>query len=389
MQENDTGQQKTEQPTPKRLDKAREDGQVARSRELCTSLLLIFGALSLFFFGSLMAIKLQSLMSSNFEFDRSMIMDSSLMISQLHDSFYKVIGITLLILFFFMIAGIIGSISLGGLIFSPKPIQPKLMRMNPFDGFKRMFSSKSLVELIKALLKFIIIALTACIILFKIKDDLFLIGHQNISVAINNSSYFLTYAFLGLSLSTFIIAIMDIPFQIFDNSQKLKMTRQQVKDELKDSEGRPEIKGRIRNLQRDLANSRMMSSIPDADVIIVNPEHFSVALKYKSTDQSAPIVVAKGADHIAIKIREIGSFNNVPILQNSLLTRAVYYTTEIDQSIPEKLYLAVAHILAYIYQLSPNRYSKNDGKPIKDTNLDSQINIPKDYRFNAKGEREN
>lgn len=389
MQENDNGQQKTEQPTPKRLDKAREDGQVARSRELCTSLLLIFGAISFIFFGSLLVINLKSVMDLNFIFDRSSIMDSSLMMTHLYDSFYSIIGVTFIILSFFMVAGILGSIAIGGLIFTEKPIQPKLIRLNPFDGFKRMFSSKSLVELIKAFAKFFIIFLSASVILFIIKDELFLIGNQNINVAISNSSLSLTYAFIGLSLSTLIIALIDIPFQIFDNNRKLKMTRQQVKDELKDSEGKPEVKGRIRNLQRDLANSRMMSSVPDADVIIVNPEHFSVAIKYESSDHSAPVVVAKGVDHIAIKIREVGSINNIPILENPLLTRAIYFTTEINQLIPEKLYLAVAHVLAYIYQLKDNRHSINPSSVIKNRSLDDQIKIPKDYLFNTEGKHEN
>ena len=386
MQENDNGQQRTEQPTPKRIDKARKDGQVARSRELSTTLLFLFGSLSFFFFGALLSTSLQSIMDLNFEFDRASIMDPSLMIAHLYDSFFIITGSIFFILLFFMFAGVIGSISVGGLVLSKKSIEPKLTRLNPFDGLKRMFSLKSFIELIKAILKFIIIVLATFIILLNIKDDLFSMGIQNINSAISNSSSFLVFSFLGLSLSTLLIALVDIPFQLFDHNQKLKMTRQQLKDELKDSEGRPETKGRIRNLQRDLANSRMLSSIPDADVIIINPEHFSVALKYESNGYDAPVVLAKGADHIAIKIREVGSFNKIPILESPLLTRAIYYTTEVDQSIPEKLYLAVAHVLAYIYQLRSVKDSLNySNAPIRNKTLNGQIKIPDDYKFNTNG----
>tara|TARA_B100002019_G_scaffold200527_1_gene173812 strand:- start:687 stop:1868 length:1182 start_codon:yes stop_codon:yes gene_type:complete len=387
MQENDSGQQRTEQPTPKRIDKARKDGQVARSRELSTSLLFLFGSLSFFLFGALLSASLQSVMDLNFEFDRASIMDPSLMIAHLYDSFFLITGSAFFILLFFMFAGVIGSISIGGFVVSTTSIKPKLTRLNPFDGLKRMFSSKSFVELIKALFKFIIIVLTTIIILLNIKDDLFSIAIQDIFSAINSSTFFLIFSFFVLSLSTLFIAFIDIPFQLFDHIQKLKMTRQQVKDELKDSEGRPEIKGRVRNLQRDLANSRMLSSIPEADVIIVNPEHFSVALKYESNGHEAPVVLAKGVDHIAIKIREVGSLNKIPILESPLLTRAIYYTTDIDQSIPEKLYLAVAHVLAFIYQLRSVKDSLNySNTPIRNRTLNGQIKIPNDYKFNTNGE---
>ena len=389
MAEEENGQEKTEDATLKRLEKAREDGQVARSRELGTTLLLMTGALSILIFGSSLADRLQAVMKANFSFDRHGAMDTSMMAAKLGHSLSSVFDLVGLILFLIMIAGVIGAISVGGWLVSAKPLQPKFNRLNPLEGLKRMFSMKALVELFKALAKFILVAGVATLILFQMESNLLAIGHEPLIPAVSHSTWIIIWSAIGMSAATLIIAAIDVPFQIYDNAQKLKMTKQQVKDEHKDSEGKPEVKSRIRQIQRELAQSRMMAAIPDADVVITNPEHFSVALKYDSDGAGVPVVVAKGADEIAIKIREIANAHDIPILRSPPLTRAVYFSTEIDQQIPAKLYLAVAQVLAYIYQLRARPSVARPGPkpvgPIRDSSLDCQLDIPNDLQFDAEG----
>ena len=389
MAEEENGQEKTEDATLKRQEKAREDGQVARSRELGTTLLLMTGALSILIFGADLADRLQAVMQANFSFDRHAAMDPNMMSAKLGDSLSSVFYLVGLILFLIMLAGVIGAIGVGGWLVSAKPIQPKFSRLNPLEGLKRMFSMKALVELFKALAKFILVAGVAVLILFQMETDLLSISQEPLIPAVSHSTWIVIWSAIGMSAATVIIAAIDVPFQIYDNAQKLKMTKQQVKDEHKDSEGKPEVKSRIRQIQRELAQSRMMAAIPDADVVITNPEHFSVALKYDSEGAGAPVVLAKGADEIAIKIREIANAHDIPILRSPPLTRAVYFTTEINEQIPAKLYLAVAQVLAYIYQLrarpSASRAGPKPAGPIRASSLDSQLDIPVELQFDAEG----
>lgn len=389
MAEEENGQEKTEDATLKRQEKAREDGQVARSRELGTTLLLMTGALSILIFGADLADRLQAVMQANFSFDRHAAMDPNMMSAKLGDSLSSVFDLVGLILFLIMLAGVVGAIGVGGWLVSAKPIQPKFSRLNPLEGLKRMFSMKALVELFKALAKFILVAGVAVLILFQMETDLLSISQEPLIPAVSHSTWIVIWSAIGMSAATVIIAAIDVPFQIYDNAQKLKMTKQQVKDEHKDSEGKPEVKSRIRQIQRELAQSRMMAAIPDADVVITNPEHFSVALKYDSEGAGAPVVLAKGADEIAIKIREIANAHDIPILRSPPLTRAVYFTTEIDEQIPAKLYLAVAQVLAYIYQLrarpSASRAGPKPAGPIRASSLDSQLDIPAELQFDAEG----
>ncbi len=389
MAEEENGQEKTEDATLKRQEKAREDGQVARSRELGTTLLLMTGALSILIFGADLADRLQAVMQANFSFDRHAAMDPNMMSAKLGDSLSSVFYLVGLILFLIMLAGVIGAIGVGGWLVSAKPIQPKLSRLNPLEGLKRMFSMKALVELFKALAKFILVAGVAVLILFQMETDLLSISQEPLIPAVSHSTWIVIWSAIGMSAATVIIAAIDVPFQIYDNAQKLKMTKQQVKDEHKDSEGKPEVKSRIRQIQRELAQSRMMAAIPDADVVITNPEHFSVALKYDSEGAGAPVVLAKGADEIAIKVREIANAHDIPILRSPPLTRAVYFTTEINEQIPAKLYLAVAQVLAYIYQLrarpSASRAGPKPAGPIRASSLDSQLDIPVELQFDAEG----
>lgn len=394
MAEEESGQDKTEDATPKRLEKAKDEGQVARSRELGTTLLLMTGGVSLLLLGADLSERLQSIMKLNFGFDRHGAMEPMMMVSYLGSSIASVIDLVGLILLMLMFAGVLGAIALGGWLFSAKPLTPKLSRLNPLEGLKRMFSMKSLVELVKAIAKFLLVAGVAVFILLYMEGDLLVIGQQALETALVHSSWIIIWSAIGMSAATVLIALIDVPYQVYDNAEKLKMTHQQVKDEFKDSEGKPEVKNRIRQLQRELAQSRMMASIPEADVIITNPEHFSVALKYDNEAFGAPRVVAKGADEIAIKIREVANAHAIPILQSPPLTRAIYYTTEIDEEIPAKLYLAVAQVLAYIYQLrqgtgpgvrSAAAQAARNGGVLRSRALDSRMDIPMEMQFDADG----
>lgn len=380
MAEEESGQEKTEEATPKRLEKAREEGQVARSRELGTTLLLMTGGGVILVFGSVLGQRLQDIMRFNFGFDRASVLDPNAMISHLSNSTDSVVGLVALMLLFLVIAGVLGSIALGGWIFSTKALMPKASRLNPLEGLKRMFSMKALVELFKAVAKFVVVALVAVLILVQMKDDLLVLGQEALRPAIVHASWIIAWSALGMSAATILIALVDVPFQIFDNTKKLRMTRQQVKDEFKDSEGKPEVKSRVRQLQREMALSRMMSDVPEADVVITNPEHFSVALKYDIDAPGAPVVVARGADQVAMKIREIANACDVPLVQSPALARAVYFTTDIGEEIPSGLYLAVAQLLAYVYQLRARPVTARQAG-----DFDSRVDIPPDLRFDAEG----
>jgi len=265
-----------------------------------------------------------------------------------------------LFLIILLIVSILGPISLGGWLMSAEAMQPKFSRMNPLAGLKRMFSAKALVELAKALAKFLVLLGVALAVLSAVQDDLMSIAYEPVEAAILHSAKLVGWSALWLSCGLILIAAVDVPFQLWDSKQKLKMTKQEVRDEYKDSEGKPEVKSRIRQLQREMAERRMMQAVPTADVVITNPTHFAVALKYDPDKGGAPLLLAKGGDFLALKIREIAQEHRVILLESPALARAVYYSTEVDQEIPAGLYLAVAQVLAYVYQL--RQYQAGKGK---------------------------
>jgi len=253
---------------------------------------------------------------------------------------------------------------------------PKLSRMDPMAGLKRMFSLKSLVELGKALGKVVVILGATILLLLMLQQPLFRLSDESINSAIMHSLQLSGVAAIILSAVTAIIAAIDIPFQIWEHSKKLKMSRQELKDEMKDTEGKPEVKGRIRQMQREIAQRRMMASVPDADVIITNPTHFAVALIYDPENMGTPILLAKGGDHVAMKIREIAKAHKVEIIESPILARAVFYTTDIDQEIPAGLYVAVAQVLAYVFQLRNFRKGQGEKPPYP-----RNLKVPKDMQF--------
>lgn len=358
--ESDSGQEKTEDPTEKRLKESRDKGQIARSKELNTLAVVMCSAVGLLTFGPAMFGLLVDLMTYNFSLERDALYATDSMALHLVESVN--IGLKILAPLFFVlfVASIVGPIMLGGWLFSAKSMAPKISRMNPLAGLKRMFSLKALVELLKALAKFLVVLVMALLVLAFFKNQMLGLNTETLPDAIAHSMWILGTALLLLSCSLILIAAVDIPFQLWDNKQKLKMTKQEIRDEFKDSEGKPEVKGRIRQLQREMAERRMMGEVPHADVIITNPTHFAVALKYDPLNSGAPVLVAKGADFVAQRIREVATEHNVTVLESPPLARAVFYSTELDQQIPAGLYLAVAQVLAYVFQL--RQYRAGQGK---------------------------
>src|SRR5690606_29884726 len=281
-----------------------------------------------------------AMMRGAFELDRQTALSESSMISLLAHSGMIALEAIIPLLVVLLIVSIIGPISLGGWLFSGKAMAPKFSRMNPGAGLKRMFSAKALVELLKALGKFLVVLAVGLLVLSAYQDDLLSIAKQPLELAIMHSVEIVGWCALWLACGLILIAAVDDPFQLWDNKQKMMMTTQEVRDEYKDSEGKPEAKSRNRQLQREMAKPRRMQDAPNATVVITNPTHFAVALKYDAEKGGGPMVLAKGGDFMALKIREIAQAHQVTVRESPALARSVYYSTELDHEIPAGLYLA-------------------------------------------------
>lgn len=375
MAESESGAEKSEEPTAKRQQDARKKGQIARSRELNTLAIVLGGTAGLLMFGGVIGQKILDVMTENFDLPREILYNDRYMsLNLLAAAKHASEGLAPLFLLL-LVASIVGPIALGGWLFSLESLAPKASRMNPAAGLKRMFSMKSIVELLKALGKFLVVLIVALFVLSNASEDLFNIANEPLELAILHAVQTIGWSSLWMACGLILIAAVDVPFQLWDSKQKLKMTKQEVRDEHKDSEGKPEVKGRIRRLQMEMAQRRMMSAVPEADVVITNPTHFSVALKYDENAGNAPKVIAKGSDHLALKIREIANEHQVVLLESPALARAVYYSTELDEEIPAGLYMAVAQVLAYVYQL--RQYHAGKGKRPDSLN---DLPIPEDLR---------
>jgi flagellar biosynthesis protein FlhB len=356
----DSDQEKTEEPTSKRLEDAHKKGQVARSRELNTFVMLMASALLFLMLGGKMGKSLLEMMRAQFQLNREVIFDPVTPVI-----YFKQLMIDAAMLIFpfmsvMVAAAIIAPLALGGWVFSWDAISPKLEKLDPIKGIPRLFALRGLIELLKALLKFILIFAVAIVLYRKYANELVGLGSEPVEQAVIHGVHIVSVCFLVLSASLIIVAMIDVPYQLWDHSKKLKMTLQEIKDEMKESEGSPEVKGRMRRMQMEMATNRMMAEVPKADVIVTNPTHYAVALKYEQNSTSAPKLVAKGVDLMAAQIRNIAIGANVPLLASPPLARALYYATDIDKEIPQGLYLAVAQVLAYVYQLKAARQNHWD-----------------------------
>ncbi|MEE4244818.1 MAG: flagellar type III secretion system protein FlhB, partial [Kangiellaceae bacterium] len=309
------------------------------------------------------------------QLDRSEIFDVGYMLTALSSSVFGVFkAFTLFFLALFLISAL-SPVLLGGITISGSAIKPKGDRLSPLKGFKRMFGTTAAMELLKAIAKFSLVAVFAWLVIDSNFGRYMQLGRSTPQAEVVMGIEMLLTAMVMISASLILIALIDVPFQLWNHAKQLKMTKQEVKDEFKETEGKPEVKGKIRQAQRELAHRRMMEAVPEADVVVTNPEHYSVAIKYDQHAAGAPIVVAKGLDEIAMNIRKVANAHDVPLLAAPPLARAIYHTTDLDQEIPADLYLAVAQVLAYVLQLQAFRKGKaRRPKAIKDFPIPEYMN---------------
>ncbi|MBI1905871.1 MAG: flagellar type III secretion system protein FlhB [Rhodocyclales bacterium] len=360
--------EKTEQPTSARLQKAREEGQVPQSRELSTFFVLIAGVLGMWMMGSWMGGRVLGVLQQGFAFDRDVAFDPQLMLQGFGSLFTQII-LTMLPLFgLLMVAAVAAPILLGGFVFSTQTLSLKLDRMDPIKGFGRMFSVHGLVELVKSVLKALVVGLMGAYAIWRERDHVFSLMTQSMEQALTDFMQTLVFSALLIILGLALVAIIDVPFQLWQYHKKLRMTKEEVKRENKEQDGDPHVKARIRSLQREMARRRMMTEVPKADVVVTNPTHFSVALKYDAANMGAPVVVAKGRGEVALRIREIAREHKVPLLEAPPLARALCAHCELGETIPAALYTAVAEVMAYVYQLN-HWMSKGGSPPHTPTNL--------------------
>ncbi len=378
MAESDA-QERTEEPTAKRLSDAREKGQTARSRELTTTFILLVGGGGMIMMGDRLTGGLSSVMTANFQISRAEIFDINSPMNFFMDAIITMMGVLTPLFILLFIVALVTPTLLGGFSFSPQSMAFKFEKLDPVKGLGKLFSMRSLMELAKALGKFLLVGSVAVSVLLFFFEDFLALGNQGIKPALAQTMDLLGWSFILISASLIIIAAIDVPFQLWDHNRQMKMTKQEVKDEYKQTDGSPEVKSRARQLQREMAERRMMGEVPKADVVITNPTHYAIALRYDQARMDAPVVVAKGADLVAAKIREIANANDIGIVSSPVLARAIYYTTELDEMIPEGLYLAVAQVLAYVFQLRGRRRKGH----MNDKSIDmSDVPVPEDLRHN-------
>lgn len=378
MAENsDDSQEKTEEPTERKISKAREEGQIARSQEVAIAASVIIVAAYLFVFGTLIFSRLSDVMIDLYTFDAALLSDQNRILTALYVSIERGLVAILPLMAFALLTVLAFSGLVGGYNFSFKAVAPKLSKLNPLTGLKRIFSMRSIVELLKALLKFLLVGGIAFLLIAESVDDFAQISLMSLRPGLSSSAEIIAAAFFIVACGLIIIAAIDAPYQIYQHSQKLKMSLKEVKDERKETDGSPEVKQKIREKQRQASFARMMEAVADADVVITNPEHFAIALSYDPTADEPPKVVAKGADLVALRIKERSKEEGVPLFESPMLARALYFTTELDQFIPEPLFEAVAQVIAYIFNLSTAQSAVKNNRPTP--------RVPDDMLFDSEG----
>jgi flagellar biosynthetic protein FlhB len=354
----DSDLEKTEQASPKRLEKAREEGDVPRSRELATVTVLFSAGMGILVMGDHLNQALKNSMTAGLNFDRTAAFDPIVLLMRTADNIYSLLLAFAPLALIIIIMAIAAPIVIGGWVFSGKAFAPQFSRLNPISGLSNMMSKNAAIELIKSIAKTLVVATVAYIVISHDMAPILSLSLLPLKTSITQVNHLMLMAFLSIVSALVFIAAIDVPYQLYHYASKLKMTKEEVRQESKESEGNPEIKARIRQQQREMAKRRMMSEIPKADVVITNPTHYAVAIKYQDEGMRAPIVVAKGADVMALKIREIASEHNILIMESPKLARALFAHTELNDEIPEALYSAVAEVLAYVFQM---RIFKKDG----------------------------
>jgi flagellar biosynthesis protein FlhB len=349
MAENDD-QERTEDATSKRREETRKKGQVARSQEVVSVGILVAGLLYFYFGGSTLLSKTMDVMTAGFrEAGRTALTQDSVSLI-ITNYIFKGFGILFPLLIAVLIAAILGNILQFGFMFSSESLQPKFDKISPAKGFKRLFSLRSMVELVKSILKICIIGGVAYLVIRNESDHLIPLADQSVWGIFSYMSGVCFKILLAMTVVLVFLAALDYAYQRWEYEKSIRMTKQEIKDEYKNTEGNPMIKARIRRIQREMAQKRMMSEVPKADVIITNPTHLAIAIQYDPANMQAPIVVAKGADFIAEKIRDIARENDVPIIENKPLAQVLYKMVKVNNMVPENLYKAVAEVLAFVYE---------------------------------------
>ncbi len=372
----DSDLEKTESATPRRREKAREEGQVARSRELVSFALLSAGFFGAWGMSAPIGDHLERMIRGALMFDHSTVDEPRRMLITAGAASMQGLYALMPVLLLTGIAALVAPIALGGWLLSAKSLEPKWNKLNPITGLGRIFSINGPIQLGMSIAKTLVVGGIGAVAFWNRKDDILALVTQPISVALASSGHLIAVCCTMTVAGMFIIAALDVPYQIWQYEKKLRMTKEEVKREHRENEGDPHIKGRIRAQQRALARRRMMAQVPKADVVVTNPTHFAVALQYTDGQMRAPKVIAKGVNLVAARIREVAAENNVPLLEAPPLARALYYNVRLDAEVPGVLYGAVAEVLAWVYQLK--RFAAQGGvEPVAPDSLDVPAGLDK------------
>lgn len=373
MAENQDGQERSFEPSARRLDEAKRRGQVPRSRELNTVAVTLAGVAAIVLLGDGVTADLRGIVVESFVLSRADVFDPAALLRHLGDALTA--GLLILAPFFAVTvaAALLASVALGGLQVSTEALRFDLSKLSPLRGMKRVFSLHGLAELVKALAKFMFLGGVAALLVWTEFEHFVRLATMEVDAALAETGDLLGWTTLVVASAAIVLAMADVPFQLWDYKRQLKMTQQEVRDELKDTEGRPEVRSRIRQLQREVARRRMMEEVPKADVIVTNPTRYAVALRYDAGRMQAPVLVAKGTELVAANIRKVGRAHAVPIVEAPTLARALYFNVELGDPIPAGLYLAVAKLLAYVFQLRDARQQGGSAPDLPDLPVPDEL----------------
>ncbi|WP_420566446.1 flagellar biosynthesis protein FlhB [Thalassobaculum sp.] len=349
--------EKTEEPTPKKLSEARNKGQIATSKEVNSFAVLLGATLVIGIFGPFVALRVYSPLAGIVEKAGTMPIDQGSSGDILFDLFTSVLIALSPVFAVFMVLALAASLGQSGILFTAEPITPKFDKISPIKGFSRLFSLRSIVEFLKGIAKMGVVGTVALILVLPELDRLETIVQMDVRQLLEEIQTLVMRLLFGVAAVMVVIAVADYIYQKYEHIKQLKMSRQEIRDEHKQSEGDPHVKARLRQIRHERARQRMMAAVPQADVVVTNPTHFAVALKYDTAVMAAPTVVAKGVDNVAFRIREVAEANGVPIVENPPLARALFGGVDLDQQIPEEHYQAVAQIISYVYRLKGKRMS--------------------------------
>ena len=382
----DSDLEKTESATPRRLDKAREEGQVARSRELASFALLSAGFFGAWGLSGSIATHLQDMLRGAFTFNHAMLLDTNRMLIGAGNAGHEGLMAVLPILALTGLAALVAPMAMGGWLLSPKVFQFKPERLDPIAGIGRIFSLNGLIQLGMSIAKVLVVAVIGVTAVMHRKAEILALAAEPLREALGHGLKLVGACTATTVAGMFVIAALDVPYQLWQYHKKLRMTKEEVKREHRENEGDPHVKGKIRQQQRAAARRRMMAAVPKADVIVTNPTHYAVALQYADDAMRAPKVVAKGVNLVAARIREIAAEHNIAMLEAPPLARALYHNVELNREIPGSLYNAVAEVLAWVYQLRRFRAEGGDA-PTTPTDLDVPAELDKRH-IDADAERE-